>query len=386
MSPLQVYIVDTGYIFGQPDINEVKNKSIVLDHTSFKPEKHGTLCAKLLASTGVSCTYKALENPNVGIIQFKHALQISTEVVDYNSLNADLYSESWGCYDNGIQTCLQHTQNDAYITALRHSVTRGRDSKGAIHIWAAGNGGVIDDCVMDRYANNPYVISVAVTNAQYNENCASLLGTVVLPKQQTLLYKDHCIPIPGGSSMAAPYLSNLVVRLLTLNPQLTFRDIQHILIQSSVIDMTQSYETNGKNHKYTSRGGFGTIDFDLAQELCQNWILVSQEQTIQISQATNYSTTHTLMSEWVSLAISLTPTITQGEVTLSVTSPSNTTVTILHKRPLDYSTTTLSTFFHTNKFWNEPTQGAWLVTCQQCILHTWNITITGTHINNQQDK
>ena len=57
---------------------------------------------------------------------------------------------------------------------------QGRNGKGAIYIWAAGNGGTEDNCNADGYVNSIYTVAISSamigSNAWYSEVCAPVLA------------------------------------------------------------------------------------------------------------------------------------------------------------------------------------------------------------------
>ena len=55
---------------------------------------------------------------------------------------------------------------------------QGRNGKGNIYVWAAGNGGSDDSCAADGYTGSIYTISVGAANdigdpAWYDEQCSA---------------------------------------------------------------------------------------------------------------------------------------------------------------------------------------------------------------------
>ena len=67
------------------------------------------------------------------------------------------------------------------LLAMEQGVQEGRGGKGAIWMWAGGNGGdVLDDCNYDGYANSPMTIAIGAISdrgrqSYYSEPCAALI-------------------------------------------------------------------------------------------------------------------------------------------------------------------------------------------------------------------
>ncbi|GAG15678.1 unnamed protein product, partial [marine sediment metagenome] len=125
----------------------------------------------------------------------------------------------------------------------------------------------------------------------------------------------------GGTSSAAPVVSGVVALMLEANPNLTWRDVQHILVESaemtdpSHIDWTNNAAGYDVNHYY----GFGAVDAGAAVALAESWETVLPEvalssetvnvfQTIPDNSQTGVTSTVTLpvgisSLEWVEVTL-----------------------------------------------------------------------------------
>lgn len=67
---------------------------------------------------------------------------------------------------------------------MQLSILQGRDGKGSIWVWSAGNGGGnFDSCAADGYASSIYTIAVGAatgngTQAVYDEACSGKMAVV----------------------------------------------------------------------------------------------------------------------------------------------------------------------------------------------------------------
>ena len=84
----------------------------------------------------------------------------------------------------------------------------------------------------------------------------------------------------GGTSSATPLVSGVIALMLDANPNLTARDVQHILVRTSPRRSNpgdSGWTNNGAgfhvNHKY----GFGGIDAQAAVALAKTWTPVEAE-------------------------------------------------------------------------------------------------------------
>ena len=77
----------------------------------------------------------------------------------------------------------------------------------------------------------------------------------------------------GGTSASSPMVAGVIALMLEANPDLTWRDVQHILVRTSKkIDSTNegwftTYQGRDFNHAY----GYGLVDASSAVNLAKNW-------------------------------------------------------------------------------------------------------------------
>ena len=100
--------------------------------------------------------------------------------MSFNTDHVDIYSSSWGPNDDGKTV---DGPGKLATRAFKNGITRGRDGKGSIFVWASGNGGRYkDNCNCDGYATSIYTITVSSTSESgqipwYSEACSSTLAT-----------------------------------------------------------------------------------------------------------------------------------------------------------------------------------------------------------------
>jgi subtilisin family serine protease/subtilisin-like proprotein convertase family protein len=195
----------------------------------------------------------------------------------------DIYNNSWG-YGNGTRTRIEPIPDmpqmgmplppipplqagPMVLQALRANAFTGREGLGNVQIFAAGNDG--DAAALSNFRNmqnSRFVVTVGAYGqngriADYSEGGANVL--VVAPSapnatQGGLVTTDLLGEIGAnrtgflddiggadlledldyrsffnGTSAAAPVVSGVVALMLQANPNLSYRDVQHILVQSS---------------------------------------------------------------------------------------------------------------------------------------------------------
>lgn len=213
-------------------------------------DSHGTNCAGVIAASannsycGVGIAYDA----KIGALRILsgvntvpyHTDAIEAAALSYESQHIDIYSNSWGVSDSG-----QKVEGPKGLTrqAFVSGVNEGRGGKGSIYVWASGNGGeYFDNCNCDGYANSIYTIAVAAANEDglsvtFSEQCSAILTSAYsghddfenrITTTGTGTGDGKCVDTFGGTSAATPMVTAVIALALQVNPNLTWRDVQHL--------------------------------------------------------------------------------------------------------------------------------------------------------------
>ena len=183
--------------------------------------------------------------------------------------NLPIYSNSWGPADDGMRLV-----GPGPITSAALSRSN------AVIVWANGNGRREGDrSDYDGYASSPHVIAIGAVDhtgkqADYSESGASLFA--VAPSSgagRGITTTDlmgrygydwgECTSQFGGTSSAAPLAAGIFARMLKERPELTSRDVQHIIAKTSA---------SGHSHNL----GFGVLNIDKLLPLIHTHTLVPQ--------------------------------------------------------------------------------------------------------------
>jgi subtilisin-like proprotein convertase family protein/subtilisin family serine protease len=218
------------------------------------------------------------------------------QMYQYASNSVAVQNHSWGHpgLRQNAATVLEHV-------GISNAVTFSRGGKGAVMVRSAGNDrGGLGNANDDQYANDPRVIAVAAVRtdgraASYSEPGACVL--VAAPSGDTgfpLLFTTDLVGTRGanvinfpnnlndyvfndlgfsGTSASAPIVSGLAALLVSANTNLSYRDVQQILIHSArhFDTMDPDLTTNGARFIVSHNAGFGVPDAGTAIRLAMNW-------------------------------------------------------------------------------------------------------------------
>ncbi len=339
--------------------------------------------------TGVAGLAAAAKNC-VGVVGLAHDASISSLYYGGSEYQAaialfwandinDVKCNSWGPLDNGRVTVISELER----IAIEEGVRTGRGGLGEIYVWASGNGGQFDRMDYDPYASARETISVGWighedVQASGNEQGAALMcvahgGGNGATLTTTSSYGDGYTSNFQGSSAAAPLAAGAVALMLEANPSLTWRDVQHVLVNSARRNDpgNPSWEKNGFGHDISYDYGFGAIDARNSALLADCWINVGPEQVVEYIDSLegpipdnnvggfrrDLHVTERLRVEHVELELEIDHEY-RGDLVITLTSPSGTVskFTELRNDPGNHFDNVV---FTTVRSWDEPAWGDW---------------------------
>lgn len=212
----------------------------------------------------------------------------------------DIFNNSWALK-------YMHRQPLA-LSAMELGAIIGRNGLGNSYVFAAGNEGMEGGNVnYNSFANSRYAIAVAAidntgVHAPYSTPGASILvsapsGNGKKDDEYGGVYTTSITTSHGyaddftGTSAAAPLVSGAIALMLQANPNLTSRDVQHILVKtaqptevvrdaSGKIAAGNGWTKNQAGYWFNDKYGFGVIDVDKAVSMAVNWTPVERETVI----------------------------------------------------------------------------------------------------------
>ncbi len=322
-----VVVVDDGLQLAHEDLaaNIALNKSWDYAERDSNPTStlnyHGTNVAGLIAARDLNgvgvrgvapraslAGYNLLWDDNISTSNIYNALT-------RNQVEVDVSNNSWGMAIDSLGEAEPPTDS-FWHDGIEAGVANGRDGKGIVYVWSAGNGGSHgeDNSNYDYQTNNRHVISVCAVDGQgrqasYSEPGANIwlcapggdfvfvrggLTTLGLPTTD-LMGSAGANPNPPdglvgdytdqsytrdfvGTSASAPIVSGVVALMLEANSNLGWRDVRLILAETarkndatdaawSVTAPASGQPQYNINHKY----GFGVVNAEAAVAKARSW-------------------------------------------------------------------------------------------------------------------
>ncbi|XP_012347212.1 furin-like protease 1 isoform X5 [Apis florea] len=353
--------------------------------------RHGTRCAGEVAATANNslCAVGVAFGAGVGGVRMLDG--DVTDAVEARSLSLnpqhiDIYSASWGPDDDGKTV---DGPGELATRAFIEGITKGRNGRGSIFVWASGNGGRDhDNCNCDGYTNSIWTLSIssATENGQvpwYSEACSSTLATTYSSgssgeKQVVTTDLHHlCTTSHTGTSASAPLAAGICALALEANRDLTWRDMQHIVVRTAKPANLKAMDwmTNGVGRNVSHSFGYGLMDAAAMVRLARRWRTVPEQHKCEVSaphmgrpippksqltlELNVKECSGVNFLEHVQAKVSLMAS-RRGDLQIQLTSPQGTKSTLLAKRPHDVSKAGFNQWpFMSVHTWGESPRGIW---------------------------
>ncbi|VVC36833.1 Hypothetical protein CINCED_3A020314 [Cinara cedri] len=410
-----VSILDDGIQTNHPDLalNYDKAASWDINDDDDDPSprddgdnKHGTRCAGEVAAVAFNryCGVGIAYNAKIGGVRMLDGTvndAVEAKALSLNTNYIDIYSASWGPEDDGETV---DGPGPLAKRAFVNGVTSGRQGKGSIFVWASGNGGHhTDSCNCDGYTNSIYTLSISsVTQTGnkpwYLEECSSTLaatyssgtpgsdhGVTTVDMDTKMKPETICTSEHSGTSASAPIAAGLCALALEANRNLTWRDMQYLVVMTSNTKPLQNetgWITNGVKRKVSHKFGYGLMDGGALVTLAEQWTNVPSQRIcrarednkqrwidpapgsvlsmyMDVDGCKNNSANTINYVEHVQCRISL-KFFPRGDLRIMLTSPMGTESVLLFERPLDIISSTFDDWpFLSVHYWGEKIVGRW---------------------------
>jgi len=314
-----IAVIDDGTDIDNPEFNiagkVVSSRDIFTNSNDPRPkysdENHGTATAGVATAFGINASGVA---PKANLMAIRNSSSLGS-IKEANAFKwavdhgADIISCSWGPEDgdwwdpNDPKHITFIGMADSTALAIEDAVTRGRNGKGCVIFFAAGNGN--EDVQFDGYASYDKVIAVAASNDRNKRSVYSDFGDKIWccfpsgdfehqpfdhPSPLTTgIYTtdrrgsagynnqfDYCDDF-GGTSSSCPGVAGIAALILSANSELTWLQVKEILKDScEKIDTANGqYDSNGYSKFY----GYGKPD---AEKAVNKALLLKNNQAPQL--------------------------------------------------------------------------------------------------------
>ncbi len=437
-SGVTIGIVDDGVQYTHPDLAAHTRTDIDIDVIGndndpvpqpLGVETHGTSVAGIAAAIGdnnTGMTGVAFDATLVGIrlitdlgtIDSEEAKALSHQSNPENSSDRiDILNNSWGPVDGMLRGPGSLTR-----MAVENAIQNGRGGLGSIFVWSGGNAGCEGDRTdFNGYANSRFGIAVASSQAGGEHSDYSEPGACILVNAPS---DDQCSGVPrlygliatthvgfgevlgdyektfGGTSAAAPMVSGVLALILEANPNLTWRDVKHVLVETAaqISPDDTSWNTNGVGKPFSHLLGFGRVNAASAVALAPMWTNRPMENSVSsgtinsgmaipdnnmtgISDSYTFNTKAGIEIEHVEVVVNISHA-KRGDLRITLASPSGMESTFA--APHGYEGGNYDNWKFTSvAHWGEESNGEWTLSVSDerdmnsGTLNSWSITLHG---------
>lgn len=439
---ITIAVVDDGFDASHPDLIGNYNFNASRDLASgaigavadLATNEHGTAVIGLISSTannGLGGVGVAWDGQIIGYrlnMDLQSADAMAKDFANAVSLalgsGADIISNSWGPMFIPFD---QQANQAAYVAAAKQASQVGRHGLGMVTLFAAGNDGEAQLNVnYDPTDNLPYAIVIGASDVDGRVTNFSTPGASVLALAPGVglittdlqsywgdnrlegvagnYYDGHPTSFTGTSG-ATPVAAGVVALMLNANPNLGYRDVQEILVNSSRKADFANHPNAAFTHTASWNGGalltgdgfgFGNIDAHDAVRLAETWQKTSTVANLQLIDG--HVTTQSLslqpgqsasavaqftsrnLVEQMTVSVDLAAPRLQ-DVTIALTSPGGTKSILLDKAPTEDGPLPqhLTYTFNSVLNWGEALQGEWTLTVSNAAtgapvkLNSWSM-------------
>ncbi|HET6405653.1 MAG TPA: S8 family serine peptidase, partial [Candidatus Thermoplasmatota archaeon] len=402
-SGINISVVDDGTEYTHPDLAPAyRGGSGSWDHCDNDPdpapvgdESHGTAVTGVAAARGDNGIGVSGAAPAASFSAHRFLCAGSGDPaapLGAGTNDIHISTNSWGYSGTGLVPL-----SGATAAALANNILNGRDGKGQVYLFAAGNSrSEGHDANYQGLTASRYVITVGAIGADghvshYSSPCACLLlgapsnsaglpGIATTDRTGAAGYNDgaefHDASYTtgfGGTSSATPLVAGVVALLLEANPDLTWREVQGVLAASarrSGLGPT-TWTTNAAGYATSRDFGFGMVDAGSAVRRAQTWIPWTPELATSATNSTRLPVPDAGPEVTASLDLPLDLRIERVVLTLSaehpwrgdlrveLESPAGTRSRVIPGRPADAGDDFHAWQASSTQFFGERSAGRW---------------------------
>ncbi|MEM1331648.1 MAG: S8 family serine peptidase [Planctomycetota bacterium] len=378
---MTVGVLEGGWQTSHPDL--AANYNSTASQSAGFASSHGTAVAGIIGMVEGNGTGGAGAAYGAQLSRLVYGTVSETaEALSYRTDLNWIINNSWGPFDTGEYWTISSQE----LGAIIDGVTNGRDGLGTIYVWAGGNGQAAPDRVdYDPFASSRYTIAIgsigdADRRTNYSEPGSSLMAVAHSAGNSRRVWTttsgSSFTSTFGGTSAAAPLASGVLALVLEANPGMTWRDVQHLVVEHSrKNDPTDaSWTLNGAGYEHSYDYGFGAMDAGAMVTAALGWEPVAPlvsfaTDTVTVDAALpdndlagierTLSVDQDVRIEWVELVLSAQSGFI-GDLEIELIGPSGMPSRFAETRFED-GTQLTNYVFSSVRHWGESSAGTWTV-------------------------
>ena len=262
---IKIAIVDTGvdstHIDLDSNISNLNYDTETYSTTIQLYEDHGTHCAGIAAAIKDNTTHIAGVAPEATIISVSCNLRDTTTnsrvrraqgITWAYQHGADIISNSW----------TSGTHHPAIDNAIYNAFTNGRQGKGCVIVFAAGNYG--HNYISYPADCNDTILAVGSIDSSGNKasysNCGARLDLVAPGDHILSTIPGNTTDYKDGTSMACPHVAGVAALVLQRNPDLTVSQVNSIICSNAKKLSTVNFNENKPYGSWNNGFGYGLVD------------------------------------------------------------------------------------------------------------------------------
>lgn len=287
-SNIIVGVIDSGIQLDHPDLNVCSYSWDSYNGTSPSLERtsHGTNVAGVISALNNSVGSVGIA-PCVSVMSMSNVLGAPSSSLTSATIAMNLAASIKKAVDNGasvINCSWSGATADWNIEfAIDYAITNGRNGKGSVLVCSTGNGDFQFLAYPASHTPESDIISVGAFHYDGHRLCnassglsGSNYGTgldVVAPgiKIATTDSNSSWITTFSGTSAAAPHVSAAAALILTINPDLSYRDVGYIIESTANKSVGgYSYLNYGLGGTWNEEVGYGLLDLHAALNMARS--------------------------------------------------------------------------------------------------------------------
>lgn len=419
---ISIAVSDVGYNTDLSDIEMNIKRILVHQNTKFSPkpleddnnlrnEVASTIAPKTgcpvgnasIASTALIAALKIYEvqlKMNQSEVQTSNwtALDIMSRQLVYKLDEIDIFVNSWS------QALPFEPRDSPMQEAIEYGAREGRQGLGTIYVVPAGSAGnglsnnihTITVGSIDRFGSLPFNANIAVDASVIT----SVISDAINFASSTIIaatYKTKCISRFKELSEATTKVAAIIALGIEANPNLTSRNVVHLLVQASDhrgLLQKSAFKQNGAGKMFHSVLGFGLLDQSKLVDLARNKVLqtptllssgpIFETERQNNSRSWNVKFLHSCANntkgdcvtvvEQVHVSLKLNTNTTNLKAV--IISPAGTESVLINEKQLSGL---INGQLVTSHFWDELSEGVWKIRTnieQGTFLQIENVSIT----------